>query len=161
MASATKNKKSSSTAKKSAAANQAEQKFNPESSSVATPQINSSDFSFGLFNSYVVATNKLEERIDTIEEAQKKQEKFFDATTKLSNISSVAAILLLLVPLIQLFLCAAVVYGMGIEDSLPNLLKWFLGGISIASLFEVIYSFWSIKSIKKRIEAIEEKLKEH
>ena len=103
--------------------------------------------------------NQLEERIKKIEENQKKQDTLFASITKLNNISSGAITFLMLVPLLQLFLCVLVVYGLGVEDKLPALLKWFLSGISIASLVEVVYSFFGINSLKKRIDDIENNLK--
>lgn len=44
----------------------------------------------------------------------------------------------MVIPVIQLLLCAGVVYSLGIEDELPGLINWILGSVSILSILELI-----------------------
>ena len=58
----------------------------------------------------------------------------------------------MVVPIIQLLCCAGVVYYLGIEDKLPGLIKWILGGVSILSIIELIVGGVKLFLYEKRLD---------
>lgn len=102
--------------------------------------------------------DKLQKDILRVEQEQDKTRAFYHAITKLSNASRVVIGILMTIPLIQLVLCVAMVYYLGIQDNLPGLLTWVLGGISLFSLAEVIAIPIQYFILSKRVEDVEKKV---
>lgn len=100
----------------------------------------------------------LENRINGFEKGQEKQEGLFLELTRLSKASRHAITFLLLVPIMQLIVCVIIVHLLGIQEKLNSLLNWFLGGISILSISEMVYLPINLNNNKKRIEELEKKV---
>lgn len=127
-------------------------KINTESSSTSSESL-PNDYLF----SVIQRIGALEKDIQDIKESNKKTSSFFQSSAKLNDTIRVVVIILLLIPLIQLILCTCIVYHLGIEDELPNLLKWSLSWISILSIIEIIIGGLKIYMLDKRIELLEKK----
>lgn len=64
----------------------------------------------------------------------------------------------MVIPVIQLLLCAGVVYFLGIEDELPGLINWILGSVSILSILELIVGGIKLYLYEKRMDELEKKI---
>lgn len=64
----------------------------------------------------------------------------------------------MIMPIIQLLCCAGVVYSLGIEDELPGLINWVLGGVSLLSLVELIVGGVKLFLYEKRMDELEKKI---
>ena len=108
---------------------------------------------------------ELEKRTNTLEKKISFEDNPNDISkeyTKLAHTSRIAMILLMFVPVIQLFICSVIVHNLGLEEKLPNILRWFLGGISLFSFVEMIllpikiyHDSNKYAEFEKRIEKIE------
>ena len=92
----------------------------------------------------------LQREVRELQAASKKTLSFYDSTSKLNRTVQIVIIILMVIHVIQLLLCAGVVYSLGIEDELPGLINWILGSVSILSILELIVG--GIKLIPLRKE---------
>lgn len=100
----------------------------------------------------------LQQEVRELQAASKKTLSFYDSTAKLNKTVRIAIIILMVVPIIQLLCCAGVVYYLGIEDKLPGLIKWILGGVSILSIIELIVGGVKLFLYEMRLDDLEKKI---
>ena len=117
------------------------------------PRVNAS------YSSTTVGTSNADTLISTIvQAASKKTLSFYDSTSKLNKTVQIVIIILMVIPVIQLLLCAGVVYSLGIEDELPGLINWILGSVSILSILELIVGGIKLYLYEKRMDELEKKI---
>lgn len=107
---------------------------------------------------YSQEQSKITEKILELEKEQDKSVAFYRSATKLNIVARVTMWLLLLVPMVQLLLCAGVVYYLGIQDKISGLINWILGGVSVFSLIEIVGVFSRATKLESRIEELEKKV---
>lgn len=100
----------------------------------------------------------LQREVQKLEAESKKTLSFYDSTAKLNKTVRTVIIILMIIPIAQLLCCAGMVYSLGIEDKLPGLINWILGGVSILSLAELVIGGVKLFLYEKRMEAIEKKI---
>lgn len=100
----------------------------------------------------------LQKEVQELQEKSKKTVSFYDSGARLNRTVRVVVIVLMVIPFLQLISCAAVVYLLGIEDELPNLLNWVLGTVSVLSLVELIMGSIKLFLYEKRMDELEEKI---
>ena len=111
-----------------------------------------------------VRFNKIEEEIQKLKERQTVFEKdnsvksFLDSAKRVSNISAIILIILIVLPICQLGVCVATVYILGYEKSLNSFINWCIGGIGILSLIELVGGCIKLKSLDERIKRLEDKI---
>lgn len=100
----------------------------------------------------------LQREVRELQAASKKTLSFYDSTSKLNKTVQIVIIILMVIPVIQLLLCAGVVYFLGIEDELPGLINWILGSVSILSILELIVGGIKLYLYEKRMDELEKKI---
>jgi uncharacterized integral membrane protein len=100
----------------------------------------------------------LQREVQELQTANKKTVSFYDSTSKLNKTVRIVIIILMMVPIVQALFCAGVVYSLGIEDELPGLLYWVLGGVSIFSIIEMIVGGIKLFLYEKRMDELEKKI---
>lgn len=100
----------------------------------------------------------LQREVRELQAANKKTSSFYDSTSKLNKTVRTVIIILMIVPVVQLLCCAGVVYSLGIEDELPGLINWILGGVSLLSLGELIVGGVKLFLYEKRMDELEKKI---
>lgn len=114
---------------------------------------------------YMAQLGTLQSEVNTLRaelEAEKsKSAGFYKSFTKLSNITQKAIWILLIIPMLQLVACAVIVYHLGIQDNIPSLLNWVLGGVSLLSVAEMIILPIKFTTMENRMNEIERKLSEN
>ena len=100
----------------------------------------------------------LQREVRELQAARKKTSSFYDSTSKLNKTVRTVIIILMIVPVVQLLCCAGVVYSLGIEDELPGLINWILGGVSLLSLGELIVGGVKLFLYEKRMDELEKKI---
>lgn len=96
-----------------------------------------------------------------LKEEKNKTTGFYQSLTKLSDIAQKAIWFLLIIPMLQLIACSAVVYYLGIQEDLPSLLTWVIGGVSFLSVAEMIILPIKFTTMENRMNEIERKLAEN
>lgn len=89
-----------------------------------------------LYSENINKINKLSSRIEALEDVHHRQDQLYMEISKTSKVSRISIIILMIVPLIQLIVCWLIIVHYGKQEQLPNLLNYFLGGISILSIIE-------------------------
>jgi hypothetical protein len=102
----------------------------------------------------------LRREVRELQAESKKKESFYDSTTKLNKTVRIVIIVLMIVPIVQLLCCAGAVYYLGIEDELPGLLYWVLGGVSLFSIVEMIVGGLKLFLYEKKMDELEKKIDE-
>lgn len=102
--------------------------------------------------------HELQQEVRKLQSESKKTLPFYDSTAKLNKTVRVVVIILMVIPIMQLLFCAGVVYSLGIEDELPGLLNWILGGVSIMSILELIVGGVKLFLYEKRMDELEKKI---
>ena len=102
--------------------------------------------------------NDLKKDVQQLQEESKRTASFYQSSTKLNNTVRTVIIILMIVPVLQLIGCTCVVYALGIEDTLPNLLKWTLSGVSILSILELIVGGIKLYLYENRINELEKEI---
>lgn len=120
---------------------------------------NQQEMYYGLFKQFSNEQTENSLRINSLENEVNQLKNNLNENAKLAKTARISLILLMLVPMIQVIVCAAIIFGLGKEEQLPNLLKWFMSGISIMSVLEIIACFTDLKQFKDRIDNIENKIK--
>lgn len=115
---------------------------------------------YGLINTNILEVADLKRRINDLEKQQGKTKSFYKSVTRLSNLSTIIIGIMFIIPMLQLIGCAAVVYYLGIQDKLPGLLNWVLGGVSLFSLIEMIFIPIKFYFMETKISSLEEKYNE-
>lgn len=100
----------------------------------------------------------LEAAVILIEKEQDKSRNFYTSITKLSNTAQNSLRLLMVIPVLQIIACTAVVYHLGILDTLPNLLSWVLGGVSITAGINIFLVSRGYSILEAKVNHLEEKL---
>lgn len=100
----------------------------------------------------------LQREVQELQAANKKTFSFYDSTSKLNKTVHTVVIILMIVPIIQLLCCAGVVYYLGIEEELPGLINWILGGVSVLSLIEMIIGGVKLFHYEKKMDELEKKV---
>ena len=100
----------------------------------------------------------LQREVRELQAASKKTLSFYDSTSKLNRTVQIVIIILMVIPVIQLLLCAGVVYSLGIKDELPGLINWILGSVSILSILELIVGGIKLYLYEKRMDELEKKI---
>lgn len=111
-----------------------------------------------LLKQTLVDMNTLQVDIMRVEKEQDKTRSFYKTIARLGNISQVAIIALMIVPLIQLIGCLAIIYYLGLQENLSGLFQFAIGGIGLLSLIEVLFAYGKISSIEKQLEKHESRL---
>ncbi len=132
----------------------------PNSIDTSTSGSNSEISVYGLISTNIQEVADLKRRINDLEKQQGKTKSFYKSVTKLSNLSTIIIGVMLIIPMLQLIGCAAVVYYLGIQDNLPGLLNWVLGGVSLFSLIEMIFIPIKFYFMETKISSLDEKYKE-
>lgn len=104
--------------------------------------------------------SELQKEVKKLKEETQKTASFYRSSTKLNNTVRTVVIILMVVPVIQLLCCTCIVYALGIEEELPNLLKWVLSGVSILSVLELIVGGIKLYLYEKRMDELEKKIDE-
>jgi hypothetical protein len=76
----------------------------------------------------------------------------------LAKTSRVAIIVLMVLPVLQLVLCAAIVYCLGIQENLSGLINWIIGGIGALSFLEVLITAVKYFSLENKVNDFEKRL---
>ena len=100
-------------------------------------------------------TKKFNAQVSELKKEIEKTKDFYKSITKLSKISHWAIILLLVIPVLQVFACGIIVYYLGVQDELSPIINWMLGGVSIASIIEIITFFIKMSDWEKRLQKLE------
>lgn len=98
---------------------------------------------------------RLENRVRTLEQNDAKREDYFKEAASLAQTSRFAVIALMSVPVLQLLACAVVVYYLGLEEKLPSILNWFIGGVGLFSVIDMIITIIKANSDKQKLDRIE------
>lgn len=151
------------------------QQNNNDSITSTSPKLGESNNSSSMGNSslehpynYIaqqaVRLNKIEEDILKIKEQQVAFEKdntvksFLDSAKRVSDISAILLIILIVLPICQLGLCVATIYILGYDKTLSSFINWFIGGIGVLSLVELVGGCNKLKSLDERIKRLEDKI---
>lgn len=132
---------------------------NNENSSSVNSTLNNNKFSEVSMLSHTIGElQKLKEEFEKLQKEVEKSKSFYDSATKVNNTVFIVLIVFLLIPVLQLVVCAGVLYFLGIQDNLLEFFKWGLGGIGLLSLVQVV--IWGIKVFYhgKRIDDLEKKI---
>lgn len=114
----------------------------------------------GLISQCIIEVNGLKKDVDEVKKAQNKTSEFYSSISSLAKTSRKLMQILMAVPVIQLILCVAVIYFLGIENQLPGFLIWAISGIGILSLIEVGITLNKINTFENKIAEVEKKLDE-
>lgn len=106
----------------------------------------------------LVAMDQLQKDIMRIEREQDKTRDFYKGIAKLTKVSRIAIIALMIVPVLQLIACTATVYYLGIQEELSGLLTWILSSVSILSLIEVGITALKYFALENKIDDFEKRL---
>lgn len=102
--------------------------------------------------------SQLQKDIQRVEKEQDRTRNFYNAITKLSDVSRIVLLILLVIPIVQLIACTAVVYYLGIQEQLSSLLTWVLSSVSVLSIAEVVLIPVKLFTMEKRMDDIEKKI---
>lgn len=100
----------------------------------------------------------LQKEVKEIQTKQGKLMEFYDSSTKLNKTVRIVIIVLMIIPALQLICCTGVVFYLGIQQKLSDLLNWVLGGVSLLSLVELIVGGVKLFLDEKKIENLEKKV---
>lgn len=100
----------------------------------------------------------LQREVQELKDENNKTASFYDSTAKLNKTVRIVVILLMIVPVVQLLCCVVVVYSLGIEDKLPDLLNWILGGVGALSFIELFVGGVKLFLYENRMDEIEKKI---
>ena len=78
---------------------------------------------YGIITELAGQTKVLENKVEKLDKEQQITHDFYKENKKLAKTSRVALIILMCVPCIQMLICAALVYYLGIQDKIPELLN--------------------------------------
>lgn len=127
----------------------------------ANSQSGSVTEALGLFG-YVAQLSTMQKELNLVKaglEAQKtKTADFYQSITKLSKTVQKAIWFLLVIPVLQLIGCTVAVFYLGIQENLPSLINWVLGGVSVLSIAEMIMLPIKFMTMENRMNDIERKL---
>ncbi len=110
---------------------------------------NSTSVAEGDYDIYKLISNclyeqkNLEEELKAVKRNQEKEKNLYDSVTSMAKTSKIVMLVLMAVPVIQVIVCAVIIYSLGIQDELPSLLSKGLGGIGVASVVEVLLYFYN------------------
>lgn len=128
-----------------------------QSSSVAAPN-GQMDFGVQLLSQNMRDIQELQKKVESLETANKKTQDFYGSITKLSVTLRKMLLVVMWVPVLQLIACAIVVYFLGKQDQLPSLLNWVLGGVSVFSIFEVVFVPIKLYTLENKIDSLEKRI---
>lgn len=111
--------------------------------------------SFGHFYSELEKTKK---DVTAIRAEQERNKDFIRRMAALAKTSRVAIIVLMVLPVLQLVLCAAIVYCLGIQENLSGLINWIIGGIGALSFLEVLITAVKYFSLENKVNDFEKRL---
>ena len=74
------------------------------------------------------------------------------------NKDFIRRIVLMVLPVLQLVLCAAIVYCLGIQENLSGLINWIIGGIGALSFLEVLITAVKYFSLENKVNDFEKRL---
>lgn len=111
--------------------------------------------SFGHFYSELEKTKK---DVTAIRAEQERNKDFIRRMAALAKTSRVAIIVLMVLPVLQLVLCAAIVYYLGIQENLSGLINWIIGGIGALSFLEVLITAVKYFSLENKVNDFEKRL---
>lgn len=100
----------------------------------------------------------LQKDIRKVEKEQDRTQEFYRSITALSKISKTTLLILMVIPAIQLIVCAVIVYFLGVQEELPPLLIWFLSGVSILSIAEVLITALKYFMLENKVSELEKKI---
>ena len=129
-------------------------KLHSPSSSSSAGGINTTDMLF----TAIGELNNLKKEIEDLKKHDLQSSSFFQSSTNLNKTVRIVVIILMLVPLIQLILCTAVVYYLGIQEEISGLLNWVLGGVTLLSFVEVFLGGSKLYQLNSRMDATEKKI---
>ena len=114
----------------------------------------------GLIADCIIKIEDLRKEVEILKKGQEKTDAFFNENTKLAKTSRIAIILLMVIPGLQFFACAVIVYFLGIQEQLPSIINWMLGIISALSIIEVIFTALKYFVLENKVNELKEKLEE-
>lgn len=106
----------------------------------------------------IIEVDRLHKEILEVEKTQAKSLSFYQSINKLAKTSNWAILILIIVPIVQLFACIATVYYLGIQNDLSPLLNWVIGGIGVLSFAEVVIACSKLTRLEKNVEKLEAKV---
>lgn len=127
----------------------------------ASTNTNSNDDAITIMDMVIkslVTMDDLRKDIIRVEKEQDRTRNFYTGITKLARTSRIALIILMIAPVFQLILCTAIVYYLGIQDQLPGLLIWVLGGVSLLSIIEVVITAIKYFTLENKVNELEKKV---
>lgn len=114
----------------------------------------------GLITDCIIRIEDLRKEVEILKKRQEKTDAFFSESAKLAKTSRIAIILLMVIPGLQFFACAVIIYLLGIQDQLPSIINWALGIISALSIIEVIFTGLKYFVLENKVDELKEKLEE-
>lgn len=127
----------------------------PNSSTTPT---NNTDATVALLQKCIIDTANLTTMVNEIKDGQKTTTSFYRSAAKLGSVSVWVIVILMIIPLLQLIGCIAVIYYLGIQDTISPLINWLIGIVGIFSVIEVIVCITKLSGIEKRIERLEQQV---
>lgn len=128
-----------------------------QSSSVA-PQSNQMDLGVQILSQNMHDIRELQKKVEELEENKNKTQDFYGSLTKFNTTLRKMLVFVMWVPVLQLIACAIIVYFLGKQDQLPSILNWILGGVSVFSLFEVIFVPVRLYILESKIDDLEKRI---
>ena len=100
----------------------------------------------------------IKKRLDQVEKEQKDDIRLKKSLTKFSKSANIIVWVLLLIPIIQVLACALVVYMLGVQDKLPNVLTVLLSIVSGFSILEIIGFVVKFYKTDSKLEELQDKI---
>lgn len=110
------------------------------------------------FTKHLVSINDLQKDVLRIEKEQDRTREFYSGITSLAKISKAAIFVLMLIPALQLIICAALVYYLGIQEQLSGLLNWVLGSVSVLSIIEIVFTAIKYFTLENKVNDLEKRV---
>lgn len=128
------------------------------SNSGSIPEYDSVALLMDMVSKSLVTMNKLQKDIMRVEKEQDRTRDFYSGITALTKISKVAIFVLMIIPAVQLIVCAALVYYLGIQEQLSGLLTWTLGSVSVFSITEIVFTAIKYFTLENKVNELERKV---
>lgn len=101
---------------------------------------------------------ELQKEIEKLKREHERSRSFYEEIGKLSKVSRIAIILLMIVPMLQLVACTVIVHYLGIQEQLHSLLNWVLSGVSLLSVLEMIVGGIKLYLLEHKVDELKEKV---
>ena len=112
---------------------------------------------FSMLEHTIVKLNNNENEINKIKTQIQELNKFYNTMNGLAKATTRATYILFLFPILQGFLCCAIIYYCGLDSRLDTLLKVATGLVGLSTIGEIIFIPIKLSMIENKIKEIEEK----